>query len=188
MTVTLCRDVLGALVCAGNARCALTQPSMSPQVPRELAGCPSLAWMSLGGNAACAVAPPPRSQIRAVAMDAMEMGKPLGSGASGDVFAATLASCWKLLSPVSTVVLWTCAKEPQRAQLSCMIERRLCTPAAGLQDGQDVAVKVFKGETSPDGQAADEIAVTCHVDHPNLTRSLFLPPCCSYTLVKLPAV
>ena len=41
-----------------------------------------------------------------------------------------------------------------------------------IQDGQDVAVKVFKGEVSPDGRAADEIAVTCHVDHPNLTRSL----------------
>ena len=42
---------------------------------------------------------------------------------------------------------------------------------AALQDGQDVAVKVFKGEASPDGRAADEVAVTCHVDHPNLTRS-----------------
>ena len=36
-----------------------------------------------------------------------------------------------------------------------------------------MAVKVFKGEASPDGRAADEVAVTCHVDHPNLTRSLF---------------
>jgi hypothetical protein len=42
----------------------------------------------------------------------------------------------------------------------------------GQQDGRDAAVKMFKGETSPDGQAADEIAVTCHVDHPNLSRCL----------------
>ena len=46
---------------------------------------------------------------------------------------------------------------------------------ACLQDGRDVAVKVFKGETSPDGQASDEIAVTCHVDHPNLSKYA----CCS---------
>lgn len=36
--------------------------------------------------------------------------------------------------------------------------------------GRDVAVKVFKAETSPDGHARDEIAVTCHVDHPNLIK------------------
>lgn len=42
--------------------------------------------------------------------------------------------------------------------------------AGCLQDGREVAVKVFKGETSPDGQAADEIAVTCHVEHRNLSR------------------
>lgn len=38
------------------------------------------------------------------------------------------------------------------------------------QGAEDVAVKVFKGEVSPDGRAADEIAVTCYVDHPHLTR------------------
>lgn len=31
-------------------------------------------------------------------------------------------------------------------------------------------MKVFKGDISPDGRAADEIAVTCYVYHPNLTR------------------
>ena len=39
-----------------------------------------------------------------------------------------------------------------------------------LQDGKAVAVKLFKGEVSPDGRAADEIDVTCAVDHPNLTK------------------
>lgn len=37
-------------------------------------------------------------------------------------------------------------------------------------EGREVAVKVFKAETSPDGHARDEIAVTCHVDHPNLIK------------------
>ena len=60
------------------------------QVPQELASCPSLAWMSLGGNPACAEAPPPRSQIRTLTMDQLDLGRPLGDGASGDVFAAML--------------------------------------------------------------------------------------------------
>ena len=46
--------------------------------------------MSLGGNPACAEAPPPRSQIRTLTMDELSLGRPLGDGASGDVFAATL--------------------------------------------------------------------------------------------------
>lgn len=41
--------------------------------------------------------------------------------------------------------------------------------AAKFQD-RDVAIKIFKAESSPDGHARDEIAVTCFVDHPNLIR------------------
>lgn len=37
-------------------------------------------------------------------------------------------------------------------------------------EGREVAVKVFKAETSPDGHARDEIAVTCHVNYPNLIK------------------
>ena len=40
--------------------------------------------------------------------------------------------------------------------------------------GHEVAVKVFKGEASPDGRAADEIDVTCAVAHPNLIRVIGL--------------
>ena len=39
--------------------------------------------------------------------------------------------------------------------------------------GRPVAVKVFKAETSPDGHARDEIAVTCHVNHANLIKVNF---------------
>ena len=39
-----------------------------------------------------------------------------------------------------------------------------------MQGGKAVAVKLFKGEVSPDGRAADEIDVTCAVDHANLTK------------------
>ena len=54
---------------------------------------------------------------------------------------------------------------------------------AAKYQGRDVAVKVFKAETSPDGHARDEIAVTCHVDHPNLIK---VCKCC-YTFGRLVA-
>lgn len=41
--------------------------------------------------------------------------------------------------------------------------------AAKFED-RDVAMKIFTAETSPDGHARDEIAVTCHIDHPNLIK------------------
>jgi hypothetical protein len=44
----------------------------------------------------------------------------------------------------------------------------------GVAAGHEVAVKVFKGEASPDGRAADEIDVTCAVAHPNLIRVIGL--------------
>ena len=77
------------------------------QVPPELASCPSLAWTSLGGNPACAEAPPPRSQIRTLPMDQLDLGRPLGDGASGDVFAAVLVrgARWATLSMLRMLVI-----------------------------------------------------------------------------------
>eukprot|EP00752_Nemacystus_decipiens_P006044 g5455.t1 len=43
---------------------------------------------------------------------------------------------------------------------------------AGVYRGRDVAVKVFKSDVGPDGNARDELDVACAVDHPNLTKSL----------------
>ncbi|CAM9522199.1 unnamed protein product, partial [Scytosiphon promiscuus] len=43
---------------------------------------------------------------------------------------------------------------------------------AGTYRGKDVAVKVFKSDVGPDGNARDELDVACTVDHPNLTKSL----------------
>ena len=39
---------------------------------------------------------------------------------------------------------------------------------------REVAVKVFKAEVSPDGRAADEISVACHVKHDHLVEVLAL--------------
>ncbi len=47
-----------------------------------------------------------------------------------------------------------------------------------MQGGKAVAVKLFKGEVSPDGRAVDEIDVTCAVEHPNLTKYV-CPVCCA---------
>lgn len=38
--------------------------------------------------------------------------------------------------------------------------------------GRQVALKMFRGDTSPDGQIADEIAIACAVHHPQLTEVL----------------
>ncbi|CBJ29007.1 Putative Leucine Rich Repeat Protein Kinase [Ectocarpus siliculosus] len=43
---------------------------------------------------------------------------------------------------------------------------------AGVYRGRDVAVKVFKADIGPDGNARDELDVALTVDHPNLTKSL----------------
>ncbi|CAM9830880.1 unnamed protein product, partial [Phaeothamnion confervicola] len=43
---------------------------------------------------------------------------------------------------------------------------------AGVWRGRPVAVKTFKSAASPDGRAADELAVACFVDHPRLARAV----------------
>jgi hypothetical protein len=39
-----------------------------------------------------------------------------------------------------------------------------------VYDGNDVAIKVFKGDVSPDGRAVDELEISCAVDHPNIIK------------------
>ncbi|KAK9909089.1 hypothetical protein WJX75_007005 [Coccomyxa subellipsoidea] len=76
-----------------------------------------------------------------------------------------------------------CPEAPVRGQIAQMTIEQLALGVplgegasgdvfAAKLGAEDVAVKVFKGEVSPDGRAADEIAVTCNVDHPHLTRVL----------------
>ncbi|KAK9834070.1 hypothetical protein WJX81_007769 [Elliptochloris bilobata] len=43
---------------------------------------------------------------------------------------------------------------------------------AATWEGRSVAVKVFRGDVSPDGQMVDEVDIACALDHPNLTRVL----------------
>lgn len=45
-------------------------------------------------------------------------------------------------------------------------------PAMG--EGKEVALKLFRGDTSPDGRAVDELEVLCLVDHPALTKGAFV--------------
>jgi hypothetical protein len=46
--------------------------------------------------------------------------------------------------------------------------------AAGSYEGRTVAVKIFIADVSPDGSTAEEMAINCAVQHPNLTRVLAL--------------
>ena len=65
--------------------------STSEQAPEDLSGGQYLAWVSLAGNPCCASPPPHRREIKEVSVAALGMGASLGGGASGDVFAATMA-------------------------------------------------------------------------------------------------
>ena len=60
------------------------------------------------------------------------------------------------------------------AQETCTERIRTSSSSVSIAAGHEVAVKVFKGEASPDGRAADEIDVTCAVAHPNLIRVIGL--------------
>eukprot|EP01026_Neomeris_dumetosa_P028618 TRINITY_DN231_c0_g1_i14.p1 TRINITY_DN231_c0_g1~~TRINITY_DN231_c0_g1_i14.p1 ORF type:complete len:527 (-),score=51.99 TRINITY_DN231_c0_g1_i14:194-1774(-) len=40
----------------------------------------------------------------------------------------------------------------------------------GIWNQKEVAVKLFKSDTSPDGQASDEISLACALNHPNLVK------------------
>ena len=98
-----------------------------------------------------------RGQIADVTIEQLSLGASLGEGASGDVFAAHMVSLFPL-----TLLRTPCLSHICEGPCSCTV----CYE----QEGEEVAVKVFKGEVSPDGKAADEIAVTCYVNHPHLTR------------------
>jgi hypothetical protein len=54
-----------------------------------------------------------------------------------------------------------------------------------VYDGNDVAIKVFKGDVSPDGRAVDELEISCAVDHPNIIKVshcfLLYPEVCMFT-------
>lgn len=41
-----------------------------------------------------------------------------------------------------------------------------------LYEGRALAAKFFRADVSPDGRTEDELAVSCAVDHPRLTRAV----------------
>ena len=59
---------------------------------------------------------------------------------------------------------------PVACKLSCESCAASGDVVSGSLESKDVAVKIFKAETSPDGRAVDEIAVACFVEHPNCTK------------------
>lgn len=82
--------------------------------------------------------------------------------AAWSTFAATLRS-------TAAVSLTTCLPPHDT---SCVL-----TPAThalflrpGTYCGQRVAVKLFRGDVSPDGRTAEEVGMACAVSHPHLPR------------------
>lgn len=131
-----------------------------------------------------------------MSIEELQLGAPLGDGASGDVFASRFqgapcivpAECHrqthKLLCKEHSLSccphhtnaaklqpqagrLWHCNRKMQNMHAAL-------SQCVSIAAGHEVAVKVFKGEASPDGRAADEIDVTCAVAHPNLIRVIGL--------------
>ncbi|GJP82250.1 hypothetical protein CLOP_g12485 [Closterium sp. NIES-67] len=96
-------------------------------LPASLALLPHLAWVSLASNPFCPPLPPHHEGVEDIPFSELKLGKKLGDGASGDVYAA----------------LW---------------------------HGHEVVFKQFNSETSPDGRAVDEIAMTAAVDHEHLVQ------------------
>ncbi|CAI6000746.1 unnamed protein product [Closterium sp. NIES-64] len=98
-------------------------------LPSSLALLPRLAWLSLASNPLCPPLPPHHEGVEDIPFGDLQLGRKLGDGASGDVYAA----------------VW---------------------------HGHEVVFKQFNSETSPDGRAVDEIAMTAAVDHPHLVQVL----------------
>ncbi|CAI5500499.1 unnamed protein product [Closterium sp. Naga37s-1] len=96
-------------------------------LPSSLALLPRLAWLSLASNPLCPPLPPHHEGVEDIPFGDLQLGRKLGDGASGDVYAA----------------VW---------------------------HGHEVVFKQFNSETSPDGRAVDEIAMTAAVDHPHLVQ------------------
>lgn len=46
------------------------------------------------------------------------------------------------------------------------------------EGGKEAAVKLFRGDTGPDGRAVDELEVLCLVDHPALTKGALCAMLC----------
>ncbi|CAB1113824.1 unnamed protein product [Ectocarpus sp. CCAP 1310/34] len=96
-------------------------------------------------------------------------GRPWGKGVKGPVVVAVV---------VLAVAVWKGVTSfPDIPREEVVLGERLGSGAsgevfAGVYRGRDVAVKVFKADIGPDGNARDELDVALTVDHPNLTKSL----------------
>ena len=124
-----------------------------------------------------------RSEIADIQMDEVELGPALGDGASGDVFAACYRGSDAALKVFKSEVSWALLMAGVRLPAATWCDRRWVQPFF-VHDGMNKASKISRSlleplsaaclQVSPDGRAADEIAVTCFVDHPNLIKVLGL--------------
>jgi hypothetical protein len=116
----------------------------------------------------------PRSAIVELERDDVVMGDKLGDGASGDVFAATLdgqAVAVKVCrGRVLATELLVVTRVGSFSALRCEVTVHLALELLCFMTTTSSARQIFKSDVSPDGRAADEIAVTCAVDHPTLIK------------------
>lgn len=63
------------------------------ELPPSFERLDSLAWLSVAGNPMCPPPPPAHAGVEPVSFEHLDLGEPLGDGASGDVFAGKLGLC-----------------------------------------------------------------------------------------------
>ncbi|GAX81710.1 hypothetical protein CEUSTIGMA_g9138.t1 [Chlamydomonas eustigma] len=142
-------------------------------LPEELGNLPKLELMRV---AVCSISQLPASII-STAMGNCE--------ASLDELAAGASCLWSNLAWFSLGGNLACRQmpKPRPDVVSIAMEdiqllnEKLGDGASGevlraSYQGREVAVKSFRSDVSPDGRTAEEVAIACHVDHPNLTRVL----------------
>lgn len=170
-------------------------------IPVSLARAPSLTWLSLGGSKFCdafsrnTLGPPEKDGAQWWAMEGhrggrgacargrsidhdtsntttectggryievppsiprktLQLERKLGDGASGEVFLSE----------------WENGTAAALSASSASWKRRL-TPQKKKKAKEQVAVKIFRHDVSPDGRAIDELEVLCLLEHPNLSKA-----------------
>ena len=96
-----------------------------------------------------------------IARQSLTLTQKLGDGASGEVF----RSQWHPIAPSSS------SSSPSFfSSLKNKLTPEKLQKKKKEAEIQHVAVKIFRGDTSPDGRAIDELEVLCLLEHPNLSK------------------
>ena len=98
-----------------------------------------------------------------VERQSLTLAQKLGDGASGEVF----LSQWH---PVALASSSSSSSSSFSSFKNKLTPEKLKKKTEKKQEARDVAVKIFRNDTSPDGRAVDELEILCLLEHPNLSK------------------